>query len=354
LNNIGIIGTGFGSVVQYPGFSHHPDFLPIAIAGRHKSKTDTIAKRLNIENSYSNWKDMLKLDDLDAVSIVTPPHLHKEMTLAALDSGKHVICEKPLSLNAKDAEEMLLKSEESGLINMLDLVFRFIPSRAHMLELIKNDYLGEIYQCDITVHNSSRLNPRTRGYNWWSSQKKGGGILNALGAHYIDFLLQIFGTIERVSGKTATNIPKRLNKMTGRMKTVSADDSFIALFDVGDNVLSTMKISSTSPYGRGPKIEIYGSEGTLMMLEDQSLIGGKLGENKKLQPIEIPAALKLNKYSDEDHLLVPPFVRLLDEFSKSIKTGRSLHPNFEDGFRIQQILDAIRLSNSKMSWISIE
>jgi len=350
---VGIIGTGFGSVVQYPGFVEHPGFEPVAIAGRHHSKTATIAKRLGVAHHFTNWRELLEMEELDVVSICTPPHLHHEMTIESLKAGKHILCEKPLSTNLAHAQEMQDHVEESGLIAMVDLVFRYIPSRAYMVELIKNGYLGDIYQFDITVRNASRLNPRTRGYNWWSSLKQGGGVLNALGAHYIDFLFQIFDKIDGVSGMTATHIPKRLNKLTGRMKTVSADDAFISLFDIGQDCLASMNISSTTPFGRGPRIEVFGSEGTLVMLEDQTLIGGKIGEDDELKHLEIPENLRLDLKTDPNHLLVPPFIKLLDEFQKSVKTGRSLHPNFEDGLKVQRVLDAIRQSTKQHKWVDL-
>ncbi|MHA2501893.1 MAG: Gfo/Idh/MocA family protein [Candidatus Kariarchaeaceae archaeon] len=350
---VGIVGTGFGSIVQFPGFLHHPGFEPTVLVGRHETKTKKIAELRGIGNYSTDWKKIVESDEIDAISVVTPPSMHHEMTMAALDAGKHILCEKPLASTLDEAVLMKNRSEDSGLITMVDLVFRFIPSRAHMIELIKNGYVGEIYQVDITVRNDSRLNPRTRGYNWWSSKKMGGGVLNALGSHYIDFLLQICD-IQRVSARTATHIPKRLNKLTGKMKKVTADDAFVALFDIGDDQLSTMKISSTTGYGRGPRIEIYGSEGALIMQEDQSLFGGKLGEDEVPTRLEIPEQLKLNMELQDEHILVPPFTRLLDEFQKSIRSGRSLHPNFEDGVRIQQIIEAISTSSSKKKWVEIK
>jgi len=352
--NVGIIGTGFGSVVQFPGFQKHSGFNPIAICGRHSSKTKKIAKNLGIDNHFTDWRKLMAMDEIDVISIVTPPNLHHQMTMAAFDAGKHVLCEKPLSTSMEHAQEMKARADESGLIAMIDLVFRYIPSRAYLVELINNGYVGDIYQMDITVRNSSRLNPRTRGYNWWSSQKQGGGVLNALGSHYIDFMLQVLPNIQRVSGQTAIQIPKRLNKMTGRMKKVTSDDSFVSIFDLGQNCLATMNISTTTPFGSGPRVEVFGSEGTLIMLEDQTLIGAKLGEDENFSKLPIPESLKLNLEIDPNHLLVPPFVRLLDEFYKSIKTGRSLHPNFDDGLATQEIIDAIRESSRLKKWIVVD
>ncbi|MHA2252106.1 MAG: Gfo/Idh/MocA family protein [Candidatus Kariarchaeaceae archaeon] len=350
---VGIIGTGFGSVIQYPGFQQHPLFDPIIISGKYKSKTERIGARLGIDEITTNWTDLLDNPEIDVISIATPPNLHKEMAIAALEAGKHVLCEKPLALNTKEAEQMLEAAEDSGLVAMLDLEFRYMPSRAYMAELINTGFCGEIYQLDISIKNPSRLNPRSRGYNWWSDKNSGGGILAALGSHYIDFILLAFGQINAVVGKTNIHIPKRLNKLSGKMVKVTADDSFTCLMDIGNSAQAHLKINTTTAYGQGTRIEVYGSEGTLVLLEDQTLIGGKIGSDKNLKQMSIPRRNLLERKNNE-HNLLAPFKSLLNDFSMGVKRGSSPHPNFEDGLEIQKVIDAIRQSNDSRSWISIE
>lgn len=351
--NVGIIGTGFGSVVQYPGFKKHPSFNPIIISGLHKSRTEKIGKRLGVEFTTTNWEELITNSQLDMISIATPPNFHKEMTIAALNAGKHVLCEKPLALDKQEAELMLDAAEDSGLVAMIDLEFRYMPTRAYLMELINTGFCGEIYQFDITINNPSRLNPRTRGYNWWSEKESGGGILAALGSHYIDFILSAFGKIHRVSGRTSIHVPKRLNKFTGKMEKVTSDDSFSCLLDVGEPLQACFKINTTTAFGRGTRIEVYGSEGTLILLEDQTLIGGKVGLDKKLKKINTPLKHLLELKNGEHHL-IPPFKSLLSEFVRGVKSGNSPHPNFKDGLKIQKVIDAIRESNNIKKWVEIE
>ncbi len=350
---VGIIGTGFGSVVQFPSFKQHPSFDPIILSGKHKSKTEKIGKRLGVEKTTTNWEEIINDPEIDVVSVATPPNLHKQMTIAALEAGKHVLCEKPLALNLEEAEMMLEAAEESGLVAMLDLEFRFMPSRAYLLELINSGYCGEIFQFDISIKNPSRLNPRSKGYNWWSSTDYGGGILAALGTHYIDFILTAFGKINAVVGRTEIHVPKRLNKLTGKMKKVTADDSFSCLLDVGDSTQVSLKINTTTAYARGIKIEIYGSEGTLLLLDDQTLVGGKIGSDKKLKQLNVPLKYILEK-SEGQHDLIPPFKALLSEFAMGVNRGSSPHPNLKDGLKIQEIIDAIRESSEKQKWVDIK
>lgn len=348
--NTAIIGTGFGSVVQYPAFLAHPNFNPTLLIGRHKSKTQKIAQRLDIPKNDIEWETAIKDPEIDLISIATPPSLHKEMTLASFEAGKHVICEKPLALNVEEAQEMVDAAEDSGLVAMIDLEFRYIPSKQYFMELIKSGYLGDIYQFDVTVRTPSRLNPRQRGYNWWSDKNQGGGILSALGSHYIDYLYQVFDDIKGVSGHTSIHIKKRLNKLTGKMGKVTADDAFVCQFDVGDEILCNMKISSTSPFGKGSRIEAYGSEGSLILLENDQIIGGKIGEDRELKHIPITDKFQMPTANGE-HYLIPAFTGLLIDFANGVTRGSSPHPNFHDGLKIQKCMQAIDDSAEKKKWI---
>lgn len=350
---VGIIGTGFGSVVQFPGFKQNVNFKPVAIAGKHKIKTDKIGKRLNVSKSTTDWRELITDPEIDLISIVTPPDLHRDMAIAALDFGKHVLCEKPLSIDLRQAREMSQAAEDSGLVAMVNLGFRYLPSKAYFAELIKQGFLGKIYQFDINVLNPARLNPRSRGYNWWSDRNSGGGILYALGSHYIDYLNLIFGKINSVCGRPFTHIPKRLNKLTGKMQKVSTDDAFVALFDVGDGILSTMKISTTTAFGKGARIEAYGSEGALILTENGSILGGKVGDDLGLKKLKIPQKLKLERQNG-DHYLLPPFKALLNDFAKGVRRGTSPHPNFDDGLKTQLVLERIKESDQKNRWIDID
>ncbi|MDH5404489.1 MAG: Gfo/Idh/MocA family oxidoreductase, partial [Candidatus Heimdallarchaeota archaeon] len=300
---VGVIGTGFGYSVQWPAFVNHPLFEPIAISGQNAKKTKVLGKKLNAKYITSNWQEIIDNPEVDLVSITTPPHLHKEMAIAALKANKHVLCEKPLALSVADAEEMCDVADESGLVAMIDLEFRFLPERLYFTELVNNGYIGDLYNVDITVNSSVRINPRHQGYNWWSERKQGGGVLYALGSHYLDFLLHSFGNINTVSGRTTTNIKKRLSKIDGKMKPVTSDDYFNCILEFQNEGIATVKISTTSGFGRGARVEAYGSEGVLIIDEHRNLYGGKIGEDDLLKKIDLPTGNFLEKV-DTDHNLV--------------------------------------------------
>ncbi len=347
---VAIVGTGIGSVVHYPGYEHHPSFDPVIIVGNDEQKTKNIADKLGIEYS-TNWTEVVDNPEIDVISIATPPKIHSEIANAALKNGKHVLCEKPLSKDLESAIDMSKNAEESGKTAMINFEFRYLPSRAYFTELIKSGYIGDIYTLTINISSNARMNPIDQSWDWYSSKSEGGGVLSALGSHYIDFIMQIF-EIKGVYGRRYTQIPKRLNNKTGKMKNVTADDAVTVIFDVA-NVQVVLQISTVTSHGEGTVITANGSKGTLVIKEDQRIYGAIIGENATLVPLSIPMKYQLIRLKHH-HVLVPSFIKILDELNKGINTGLSHSPNFQDGLKVQTILDAINKSHTKKKYIAIK
>lgn len=348
---VAIIGTGFGSLVHLPSYQMHTSFEPVLLCGLDETKTKQLGEKLEIEVS-TDWKEVVAREDIDVISIATPPYLHAEISIEAFKNGKHVLCEKPLSNNLDDALNMVSKADESGLIAMCNFEFRYIPVRAYFVELMKSGHIGEIYSLIININVPSRLNPRTQGYDWWSNQTEGGGVLSQLGIHYIDFILQIFGQIQGVYGTKYTHIPKRLNHKTGKMKKVTSDDSVTVIFKT-HNSQTLLQINSVSSHGEGTSILASGSKGTLSIKNDQNLYCGLIGEGGALQQLSIPLKYRLIK-EKESHVLVFPFMRILDEFSHGIIGGLSHSPNFHDALVVQKIINSIQTSYAKKKYVAID
>jgi predicted dehydrogenase len=135
---VGIVGTGWGARVQVPTF-REAGLEVTAIAGFHRNKTRELAAELKLR-AHDDWREVVSSPDVDLVSIVTPPSEHREMAIAALEAGKHVLCEKPTALNALEAEQMLAASRRfPSQLALIDHELRFLPAwreaRARLPEL---------------------------------------------------------------------------------------------------------------------------------------------------------------------------------------------------------------------------
>src|SRR5918992_344925 len=113
---IGIVGAGFARTTQIPGFRDCMGAKVVAITSRHREHAAEVAKEFGIEYVADDWQELVERNDVDLVSIVTPPSTHMEITLAAIEQRKAVLCEKPMALNAAEAARMTEKAKAAGVL----------------------------------------------------------------------------------------------------------------------------------------------------------------------------------------------------------------------------------------------
>jgi len=191
---IAIVGTGFGARVQIPGFLKIAgvEICGVMSSGRYE-RAEEVAQEFGIANVCHSYEELLALPGLDAVSIVTPPYQHHSQTLAALEAGKHVLCEKPMAMNLQEAREMVKAVQRTGLIGMIDHEFRYIPARAYAQELIRDGWLGELYWANISTLTGTAADPHTRPYGWLFQKSAGGGVRFALSGCFALLVWRNFG-----------------------------------------------------------------------------------------------------------------------------------------------------------------
>jgi len=141
LVRIGVIGVGFGTQVHIPAFQSE-GLEVVAVCARREERAREAADRFGIPQIFTDYLDMLRMDNLDAVSIVGPVSVHHPMVIAALTAGKHVLCEKPFSLDQGQAWEMWQEAEKSRLTAMIAHEFRFASGRMRVKELLEEGFLG--------------------------------------------------------------------------------------------------------------------------------------------------------------------------------------------------------------------
>lgn len=343
--SVAVIGTGFAERVQIPGFKLHPRFRLVAVAGRDPDRTRQVAHRFEIERWYVDWCEMIGTERVDVLSIAAPPHLHREMVVAAFQAGLNVLCEKPMALNAQEARQMVDQWRQAGMTAMIDHEFRYLPAHLRFGELIRAGEIGELRRLVIRVHESWRADP-TLKWNWWSDLARGGGLLGAMGSHYFDAVRHWFGAPTRVWGKLSVCIRHRQQGEGERCRAVTADDAFIAVFDLVDGAEVLFDFTALADPATGSRITAVGSEGTLVIVDGRTVLGPRGRGN--LQPLEWKEAQPGN---DEPWLL-HPFLRLLDDLAGGLDEGTSPPPSFEDGLAHQEAIDAVRISSALGTWVN--
>jgi predicted dehydrogenase len=322
---VGIIGVGFGAQVHVPGFRSE-GWEVSAICSRSRDKVRKAASEAGIEGVYTDPMELIARDDLAAVSIITPPGAHHALAVAALRAGKHVLCEKPFALDAGQAREMLGAAEKSGRTAMVAHEFRL---------------------CTIELFLDRYVTPHPRPFTWLARTADGGGLLGALGSHYIDGLRDWFGEIATVSGTLSVLRPDMVDSK-GKRVQAETDDTFTMTLTFRNGGMATMIASFATTPTRGAKIAVMGDNGTLIAeqpgpnpTEDGVVIASRDGA--PLHVLKTPP--QYTPFADaRDHRLMA-FRLLVRDFTKGIEQGTSPAPNFVDGLRCQEVLDAVRESS---------
>src|SRR5438132_4368330 len=269
---IGIIGAGFARTTQIPGFKNCDGARVVAIASGHREHAEKIAREFDIEYVESDWRALVGRDDVDLVSIVTPPVKHCEMTLAALENGKAVLCEKPMAMNAVEARRMTERAGEAGVLALIDHELRFLPGRIKLRKLLNDDDIGTVRHAKLVFRSDSRADV-DRPWNWWSDESQGGGALGAIGSHVIDGFRWLLGTdVSEVSCNLATHIRERKDEESGASRAVTTDDEANLLLRFAESELTegatgNVSLSMVEPGKAEHRLEIFGSLGGLMINE---------------------------------------------------------------------------------------
>lgn len=346
---VGIIGTGFGAEVQIPAFLAHPRVDVVAVASGTPGRAREVAGRFEIPHAFDDYRDMVAKVEMDLVSVTSPPDTHHPATLAALDRRRHVLCEKPMALNASQAAEMRHEAERRGVTNVIDHELRFNPNRRKIKQLIDEGFIGAPKHALTTVIGTGRADA-TRPWTWWSDAGRGGGILGAQGSHQIDLLRYFLGDVASVCGTTETYITERPDSAGDGRRAVTADDftSFSLRFASG--AVGTVVNSAVAVHAIGPRTEVWGEEGTLV-LDQERLWGARRGES--LKDITEPETLTAPPGMDYSPLWGLSFIRLADHVVRATLDEAPVAPaaTFADGVQVQRVMDAVRQSAGR--WMAI-
>jgi len=348
---VAILGTGFGEAVHIPALKHLDDVDIVAVVSRRADRAKAVAARHDIPHATTNWRNAITDPEVHAVVIATPPHLHHQMAITALEAGKHVLCEKPMARNLAETRDMVKLAATANVVAMINHEFRYLPIRARVKELIDEGYVGEPQSVSMNVFRSTLADPNGRPFGWLMEQDKAGGMLGASGSHYIDSLRWWLGDIHAVTGCTATMVRRRRLPDSSGMAGVDADDNFAFILKFANGALATVHFSATAPIDAGEEITISGSEGMLIIQGDGELFGARR-KDVGLRELPIPDRLS-PKLPEFNHHLTRPTILLMRDWIKAIRTGAGAEfaPSFADGAKVQEIMDGVIRSGVQGRWI---
>ena len=381
---VGLVGYAFMGAAHSQAWRTAPHFfdLPLrpeltVLAGRDAARVAEAAGKLGWSSTETDWRRVIERDDVDLVDVCTPGDTHAEIAIAALEAGKHVLCEKPLANTVAEAEAMAeaaARAAERGVRSMVGFTYRRVPAIALARDLVAQGRLGDIRHVRAQYLQDWIADP-TAPMSWrLQKDRAGSGALGDIGAHIVDLTQHITG--QRLTGVSAlleTFVEERplpasegsLSGVAGQgTGTVTVDDAavFLGRFDGG--ALATFEATRFA-LGRknAIRIEVNGSRGSLAFdFEDMNVLHFYDGDEPAAT-----AGFRRIVVTEPEHPYVGAwwpaghglgyehgFTHQVVDLVTAIAKGEDPTPSFADGLQVQRVLDAVERSAAARSvWTEI-
>jgi predicted dehydrogenase len=354
---VGIIGTSWWTDVMFlPSFKSHHLAEVVAICGRSRDRAEEMAQKYHIPQAFTDYRHMIDKGRLDAIVVATPDDLHYQMTIDALEAGLHVLCEKPMALNALQAREMYEKAEAARLKHMVLFTWRWQPHFRYLKQLVDDGYVGRCYHAHFRFLGGLGRQPE---YRWRYDGHRSNGVVSDLGAHMIDFARWTIGDVSKVSAYLATHVDR---PAADGQPAASVNDSASVILQFDNEAQATIQVSAVAHRAdrvADMNVLLHGAAGTLEV--EQILFGVEAGatmrgvrhNEERFGRLTVPHELRENL---DDDALFDPYAKQAAGprlFIDAILEDRSISPNFYDGFKVQEVIDAALESHRNGCWVSL-
>jgi predicted dehydrogenase len=372
---IGLVGYGFIGRVHALGYRSIPIYYngkPCAIRLAGVCDVSERACREAVEQcgfeiASTDPASFVRRPEFDAIDCCAVNLAHRNVVVGALEAGKHVYCEKPLAMNLAQAREMVEAARaRPSLKTQVTLEYRFFPALLRARELVAQGFLGRVFSVRGEYLHSSFVDP-ARAVHWKVDKKVGGGgALLDIGSHVLDLVRFLAGEVAEVTATTATFTKRRpVAGKPGEFMEIEADDIGVMLLRMADGAVGTIEASKVATGATDDlKIEVRGSKGAIrfslmepnwLYVYDFTEPGGAYGGERGFKRIEC-----CQRYPD---IVIPtPYFGLgwirshfhaQYEFLRAIVEDRPCSPSFEDGLRLQELVEAGYRSAEQRRWVSL-
>jgi predicted dehydrogenase len=324
---IGIIGAG-GIVRQrhYPGLKKIPGVELLVVANRSRESSERAAAEFGIPEIRADWREVVVMPDLDAILIGTHPSMHAEATIAALDAGKHVFCQARMARNYAEARAMYQKSREVDRVTMLCPPPQGMKGDRVMRRLIGEGYLGALRDVHVTGLAAGSTDPNAP-LHWRQDFEVSGYNTLTLGL-WIEVVHRWIGYHRRVTAVTRVHTSERTRPGSSEKVVVRIPESVGIAAETESGAVGVYHFSGVARCAPHNRIELYGSEGTLIYdLQTDQIAGARAGDSE-LKPLPIPPDLAREWTVEQD-------------FIAAIREGKPVEPSFYDGLKYMEFTEAV-------------
>lgn len=331
-----------------PAMADHPVGRITAICGRSADRAQAMADRWDVPVVAPDWRTMLERDDLDAVIVASPNDTHHEITMAALDRGLAVLCEKPIAMDVAQAYEMADAAARAGVTTMVPFTYRSMPTNRHVHRLVQDGFVGDPYHLSMRYFSGFA---RDGEYAWrFDEELAGSGILGDLGSHWLDMARWLLGEVTAVSAHSDRFVP-RAPRPDGT-EYVRAEDHAVMSVRFESGASATLQISAVAwegtPFGQVHELDLHGSGGTIHARIDwdtvQEVRGVRAGQPGPASVLALPDDLRDGVPMAHVHDTYRHVFRRTEAMTRAWATavadGRPVDPDLATGARVQELVDA--------------
>ncbi len=352
---LGVIGAnptrGWGPRGHLPAIVASRDVELTAVCTTRKESAEESAAKYGAEMAFHDYREMLACPDVDAVAVVLRVPAHYQVTMDALNAGKHVFTEWPLGKTRAEAVEMRDLAEAKNLRHMVGLQARANPAIVYARDLVADGYVGEVIACHVSVARGGIQNwPSDR--SWQKDASLGANALTIAHGHTIDALRSIVGDFSSVSAVVSTQVRQWLETDTQRYVDVTSPDNVLVSGRLAGGGVASVYVSAIPWKAYGYGMEIYGREGTLVATSDNTpqlevvrLKGVKAGDSD-LQDLPVPP--EYTRAPAETPKKEPRNVgEMYVRFADAIRNGTACEPDFNTAVDLHRLIDAITESSEQ-------
>ena len=343
---VALVGLGFGEKIHLPALRDCPLTEPVALWHHRPERLDQACRNHDLPG-FSDFEALLADPRVDALVLATPPEPRFALAQAAIAAGKHLLLEKPVALEASQIEELQRQALAAGVCVAVDFEYRAVPAFMQLAALLRDRAVGTPWLVKLDWLMGSRADA-SRPWNWYSQRAAGGGVLGSLGTHAFDTLHWLIGPTRQLSALRSMAIPQRpLADGSGRLGAVDAEDIALLQLELespqGQRIPAQVSLASVTRPGRGYWIEVYGSEGTLVLgSSNQSdyVHGFQLWQSRDggpLQEITPDPALAFEQTWPDGRLA--PVRRLIQWWAEAAQARRPMLPGLSEAVLSQRVCD---------------